>query len=228
MSQAQASTVGGVLREERCKRRVSLEEVARTTKIPLTALNRIECNQFEKLPGEVFVRGFVRSYAAFLGLEPLRILSKLSKSSSKRSPAAKDSPASGASPEARKGSLPKKSLGVRRSSKSSPRHVGEEHDAHCALPSLAIYRAQSAGRAGFSLACFLLFLLMAASLSIVLAPRGADAKVEVSRWVPSPKPSLDYPKLAHHELAGRASPADADVQFTHRPTSGRVFAKMAC
>ena len=42
---------------------MSLEEVARATRVPLASMERIEAGQFDELPGEVFVRGFLRSYA---------------------------------------------------------------------------------------------------------------------------------------------------------------------
>ncbi len=42
---------------------MSLEEVARATRVPLASMERLEAGQFDELPGEVFVRGFLRSYA---------------------------------------------------------------------------------------------------------------------------------------------------------------------
>ena len=42
---------------------MSLEEVARATRVPLASMARLEAGQFDELPGEVFVRGFLRSYA---------------------------------------------------------------------------------------------------------------------------------------------------------------------
>lgn len=42
---------------------MSVEEIARATRIPITSLERIEADHFDDLPGEVFVRGFLRAYA---------------------------------------------------------------------------------------------------------------------------------------------------------------------
>jgi cytoskeletal protein RodZ len=42
---------------------MSLEEIARATRVPLASMERLEAGQFDELPGEVFVRGFLKSYA---------------------------------------------------------------------------------------------------------------------------------------------------------------------
>lgn len=42
---------------------MSLEEVSRATRIPVPSLERIENDHFDDLPGEVFVKGFLRAYA---------------------------------------------------------------------------------------------------------------------------------------------------------------------
>src|SRR5262245_60770661 len=56
-------SVGEFLRRQREARGMSLEEVARATRVPLASMERIEAGQFDELPGEVFVRGFLKSYA---------------------------------------------------------------------------------------------------------------------------------------------------------------------
>jgi len=69
-------SIGTLLRQERRRKHVSLLEVAQFTRIPLPLLSRIEADQFDELPGEVFVRGYLRSYASFIGLEPRNILAR--------------------------------------------------------------------------------------------------------------------------------------------------------
>lgn len=66
--------IGAQLRRERELRQVSLEELAQVTRIPLRMLRHIEEDNFEKLPGDVFVRGFVRSYARALGMPVEKVL----------------------------------------------------------------------------------------------------------------------------------------------------------
>jgi cytoskeleton protein RodZ len=67
-------TFGSVLREAREHRRISLNEISRKTKVPEPALAQIETGSLTGLPADVFVRGFIRSYARFVGIsdvEPL-------------------------------------------------------------------------------------------------------------------------------------------------------------
>jgi len=47
---------------------MSLAHIARETRIPEHSLERLEAGAFDALPGDVFVRGFVRSYAQCVGL----------------------------------------------------------------------------------------------------------------------------------------------------------------
>jgi transcriptional regulator with XRE-family HTH domain len=58
------------LREQRESTGLSLDDIARITKIPPRSLDRLEAGQFEDLPGDVFVRGFLRSYARCLRINP--------------------------------------------------------------------------------------------------------------------------------------------------------------
>ncbi len=57
------------LRAEREARGISLDEIARVTKIQLRALERLEEARFDELPADVFVRGFIRNYARVVGLD---------------------------------------------------------------------------------------------------------------------------------------------------------------
>lgn len=69
-------TVGQYLRRSRESRRMSVEEIARSTRVPMASVERIESDQFDELPGEVFVRGFLKSYARSLGLESDDVLAR--------------------------------------------------------------------------------------------------------------------------------------------------------
>jgi transcriptional regulator with XRE-family HTH domain len=61
--------LGSRLKREREGRALGLADVARVTKIPERSLLRLEEGRFEELPGDVFVRGFLRSYARCVGLD---------------------------------------------------------------------------------------------------------------------------------------------------------------
>jgi len=64
------SSLGDRLREEREKRGTSLEEVAQETRIRVEFLAALESGELAELPGGAFNKGFVRSYALNLGLDP--------------------------------------------------------------------------------------------------------------------------------------------------------------
>lgn len=68
--------VGQYLRRHREARRMSLEEVARATRVPLSSMERLEAGQFDELPGEVFVRGFLKSYARAVDLPSEEVLAR--------------------------------------------------------------------------------------------------------------------------------------------------------
>lgn len=60
---------GDKLKREREMRRISLDEISESTKIPRRYLESLERENFESLPGGVFNKGFVKAYARFLGLD---------------------------------------------------------------------------------------------------------------------------------------------------------------
>ncbi|MGO9087963.1 MAG: RodZ domain-containing protein [Candidatus Sulfotelmatobacter sp.] len=59
---------GNKFRKEREKQGISLEDVSNATKIGSRMLRAIEDEQFDRLPGGVFNKGFIRAYAKHLGL----------------------------------------------------------------------------------------------------------------------------------------------------------------
>ena len=65
---------GEYLRREREMRGVSLEEISTATKISIRFLQAIENEELSKLPGGIFSRSFVRTYARYLGLDEERVL----------------------------------------------------------------------------------------------------------------------------------------------------------
>jgi cytoskeletal protein RodZ len=67
-------SIGRYLRRERELRQISLEELAQTTRIPLKMLQHIEADDFQRLPGEIFARGFLKCYARALGIAPDEVL----------------------------------------------------------------------------------------------------------------------------------------------------------
>jgi len=64
------SPLGETLRRARLTRGVTFEDAERVTRIPRKYLEALETENFGILPAPVFARGFLRSYAGYLGLEP--------------------------------------------------------------------------------------------------------------------------------------------------------------
>ena len=70
----QLTGFGEYLRRERELRGVTLEEISAATRISIRFLEAIESEELSKLPGGIFTRSFVRTYARFLGLDEERVL----------------------------------------------------------------------------------------------------------------------------------------------------------
>ena len=70
MAETPTLTFGEELRRERLIRNVPLDEISAATKISIRLLTALEASDVSKLPAPVFTRGFIRSYARHLGLDP--------------------------------------------------------------------------------------------------------------------------------------------------------------
>ena len=60
---------GGLLREARERKGLLIEDVEQSTRIRAKYLRALEAGEYEQLPTPVQVRGFLRTYAGFLGLD---------------------------------------------------------------------------------------------------------------------------------------------------------------
>jgi len=69
-AQKAAGGFGDKLREARERRGLSLRQIANATKISMITLEALERNDIKRLPGGIFSRAFVRSYAIEVGLDP--------------------------------------------------------------------------------------------------------------------------------------------------------------
>lgn len=67
---AAATDFGSTMKRAREERGVSLRQIATATKISVSALEALERNDISRLPGGIFSRAFVRSYAVEIGLDP--------------------------------------------------------------------------------------------------------------------------------------------------------------
>ena len=64
-----AETIGEQLRLAREERGVPLREVSDQTRISIHYLEAIETNDFNRLPGGIFNRSFVKAYARYVGVD---------------------------------------------------------------------------------------------------------------------------------------------------------------
>jgi len=69
-------TVGNYLKSGREAKNISLSEVARTTKISKWYLDCLEQDDFDKMPGGPYIKGYISSYAAYIGIEEDEVLKR--------------------------------------------------------------------------------------------------------------------------------------------------------
>jgi hypothetical protein len=74
-SEPTRQSIGSYLAAQRRLRGISIEELAQQTRIPLRSLERLESGSFDK-DVDGFVRGFVRTVAEALGLDPGETLNR--------------------------------------------------------------------------------------------------------------------------------------------------------
>ncbi len=69
----QTTSVGERLRAAREKKKMSLEDIATQTRIPLRHLENLEAGDWSKLPAPTYTIGFAKSYASAIGLDRTEI-----------------------------------------------------------------------------------------------------------------------------------------------------------
>ena len=62
-------SIGERLKRARKRKNITLAEAEEATKIRTKYLEALENNQYDNLPNDVYVRGFIQSYGALLGLD---------------------------------------------------------------------------------------------------------------------------------------------------------------
>lgn len=67
-------TVGEILRSEREKKGLSVKEIEIATSIRTIYISAIEEGNYSIIPGEVYLKGFIRNYSNFLGLDGQQIV----------------------------------------------------------------------------------------------------------------------------------------------------------
>ncbi|MBI2600659.1 helix-turn-helix domain-containing protein [Candidatus Daviesbacteria bacterium] len=67
-------TVGQILKDERERKLLKLEEVEKATKIRKELLEALEKDEYHRLPPPTFVQGFIKNYGRFLSLDTEKLL----------------------------------------------------------------------------------------------------------------------------------------------------------
>jgi cytoskeleton protein RodZ len=66
--------IGSTLREARVRRKLTLQQVEEDTKIRVKYVQAMENEDFDLIPSPTYVKGFLRTYSEYLGLDPRMIL----------------------------------------------------------------------------------------------------------------------------------------------------------
>lgn len=72
--------VGNRLKKARKSRGLSLDDIKNKSKIKKSYLEALENENFEKLPGEVYTKVYIRGYAKIVGIDPQKLLSEFENS----------------------------------------------------------------------------------------------------------------------------------------------------
>ena len=73
-------SVGHLLRNARTAKGLSIDDISRQLRLSVQQIEAIEKEDFEKLPGRTFLRGFIRNYANLVQLNPVPLLQMLPES----------------------------------------------------------------------------------------------------------------------------------------------------
>ncbi|MDA3815087.1 MAG: helix-turn-helix domain-containing protein, partial [Patescibacteria group bacterium] len=72
-------TLGEKLKRIREDMRISLAEIAKATKVKQSYLEKIETGCFDELPPDVYVKGFLKSYSSYLGVDENEVIEQYKK-----------------------------------------------------------------------------------------------------------------------------------------------------
>jgi cytoskeletal protein RodZ len=149
------------LRRARQDRELSLAEISSATRVPRSALELIDEGQLNGLPADVFVRGFIRSYARAVGVSELQPLAAFDRALRARSDA-----------ERAESSLPVIDPTI--AGIASPEDVEEA----------------ASSRRGLGLAVFVIILLLIATITLSLLLRRPPPSGEGLSLAPAPAGEL--------------------------------------
>lgn len=101
MNEEAQALIGPALREARESQGLGIEELAERTKIRARYLRALEAEAWDAFPGHAYAKGFLRTYAAELGLDPDELVDEFRRGVERRLPPSERPYAAGPSPERR-------------------------------------------------------------------------------------------------------------------------------
>ena len=174
-------SVGAHLRQLREARGVSLEEIARVTRVTASYLRALEADDYESLPVPVFTRGFIRAYCQALG-EPADEAMALFEGRSE-SPAAVTATSAAAPATTRPASAPRPASASRMPAEPAPRNRGPVLVSFILLVVLGV-------------ALFAVTLALQSGRAVPDLPRGARGPAAPSAGVPASPGAAATPQNA--------------------------------
>jgi cytoskeleton protein RodZ len=81
------TSLGLELKKQRESRNISIDEMASSTKIVGRYLEALEQDRFDVMPGGFFIKGIIRTYAKYVGLDEAEVLAKYRESGALEEPA---------------------------------------------------------------------------------------------------------------------------------------------
>lgn len=129
--------LGDLLRQEREKQNLTIKDIERDTSIRALYISSIEKGQYDALPGEVYLKGFIRTYASRLGLDGAEMMKMYHEEKAnppalqKTPPREKDVPETEEKPAAKAEAeaIPQEPEPKQEIPASAPRQENEEEDA---------------------------------------------------------------------------------------------------
>lgn len=78
----QSLTLGEKMKRARNEKRITLSEISKNTKIQMEYLESLESGDYKALPADVYVRGFIKSFAEYVGINDEYLIKSFNKEKS--------------------------------------------------------------------------------------------------------------------------------------------------
>jgi cytoskeleton protein RodZ len=213
-------SIGEYLRQSRQGRRLTLGEVSEALHIRVEYLEALEADAWDKLPGDVYGLGFLRSYARYLELDADALVEYRKRLIQRAAPAAKDSARLPSVPSRRERRLAKAKIQPQGSSRS-------RRSARGLRPSSPEPRVSSRSVWG---AAIVLAALFAIGLYKLPKAPSHDAVAPTHRPVPhhrhvkAPRAPTRPRSIASHHAHHQSAPPIATVRLAaNNPATGQLL-----